>query len=579
MQQRLERFRDTISAAGLDGFIVPHGDEYGNEYLPPSAERLSFLTGFTGSAGTAIILPQRAVLFRDGRYILQAQKQVDPELFEFAHLIEEPPEAWLARNLPAGTRLGYDPWLHTAQQIDKLDGAVLKAGGILIAVAENPVDAIWTGRPQPPQEQISAYPVEFAGETQGSKRARIVETLKVDGLDAVVMTDPASIAWLLNVRGNDVPCAPLPLSFAILHADGIMEWFVDPAKTKGLSLPDVRSRAQVEFLSALQALRDKRVLVDPAGVPVAVRDVLKNAGAEIRAGTNPCVLPKACKNESELSGSRAAHLRDAVALVKFLSWFEVQDKTTLSEINVSARLEDFRAESNLYRGPSFDTISGSGPNGAVVHYRADEASNRMLDPSSLLLLDSGAQYEDGTTDITRTLPLGTPTPEMREMFTRVLKGHIAIAAIRFPPGTSGVQLDVLARQFLWSSGLNYDHGTGHGVGSYLSVHEGPQRIAPKAEPVELRPGMIVSNEPGYYQPGEYGIRIENLVAVRQGDDGFLEFETLSHVPIDTRLVVADMLSRPERTWLNQYHARTRELLRPLLAETEARWLDRVCAPV
>ena len=582
---RLETLRTTLRQLSLDGFIVPHGDEYASEYPPPCARRLHYVTGFTGSAGTAIILPGRAVLFRDGRYVLQAAAEVSPELFEFAHLAEDPPHAWLARNAPQGMRLGYDPWLHTPRQADALREALAKTGGTLVAVGQNPIDAIWPDRPSPPCAPIFVHPEQLAGESSASKRTRLAHDLRAEALDAAVLTDPPSIAWLLNVRGGDVPCAPLPLSFAILNRDATVDWFVDPAKLNDLALSECRVHPLERLSGVLRGLAGKRVLLEqsgasyPGGAPSAVADILAEAGAVAVFGANPCMLPKACKNEAELAGSRAAHLRDGVALAKFLSWFERADKAALDELSVAAKLEEFRAASNLYRGPSFETIAGSGPNGAIVHYHADATTNRRLDSGSLLLLDSGAQYEDGTTDITRTLSLGTATPEMREMFTRVLKGHVAIAAIRFPPGTSGLLLDVLARQFLWSSGLDFAHGTGHGVGSYLSVHEGPQRISPRADPVPLRAGMIVSNEPGYYQAGDYGIRIENLVAVREGEDGFLDFETLSHTPIDRRLIIADMLSRQERNWLDTYHLKTRELLLQHMDEPQTRWLNWACAPL
>ena len=574
---RLTRLRARLKAESLGGFIVPHDDEFQNEYLPADAERLAYITGFTGSAGMAIVLMDRAALFVDGRYTLQAPTQVNTALFEVAHLTNNPPTEWLARNLTAGMHLGYDPWLHAPAQIETLEEVAAKANARMVAVQHNPLDAIWDHRPKPPAEPVHLHPLEFAGESSEKKRTLLAEKLREDKIDAVIITDPASIAWLLNVRGNDIPHTPVVLSHAILYADGQVDWFVDPTKRGNLHIDGVRVYGCSEFSPKLGEMMGKRVSVDQNTVS-GVFERLRAGGAEIVRGQNPCLLPKACKNQTELDGARAAHLRDGAALSNFLAWFAAADQTRLTEIDIANRVEEFRAVSNHYRGPSFDTIAASGPNGANAHYHADEASNRTLDPNNLLLLDSGAQYQDGTTDITRTIPIGMAAANMREMFTLVLKGHIALARARFPAGTTGTQLDVLARQFLWQRGVNYDHGTGHAVGSYLSVHDGPGRIfTTRGDGAVLHPGMIVSNEPGYYEAGAYGIRIENLVTVKKGADGYLELETISLAPIDRALIVAEMLTGEERAWLNDYHARVERELQPLVDAATAAWLKRACA--
>ncbi len=585
MTDTLPRLRAQLKAQDLDGFVVPHGDEFQNEYTSPSAERLAFVTGFTGSAGYAVILAAKAAFFTDARYTQQAEMQVAGDLFERASITGDAPMAWIAANLPAGARLGYDPWLHTPRQVEALENAVTKAGGTLVAAASSPIDAVWGNRPAAPLTQAVLHPENVAGESAASKRARLAHGLRQEGIDAAVLVNPTSIAWLLNIRGGDIPFLPVILSYAILLADGSVDWFVDPAKLNGLTLDGVRTHAFDSFPAALRNFGGKRVQLDggggsyPGGVSAMIVDTLRAGGARLEFLPDPCLLPKACKNEIEIAGSREAHRRDGAALSGFLAWFAQAERSTLTELDLVAKLAEWRQKSPLYRGPSFDTISGSGPNGAIMHYHVDQASNRKLDEGSLLVLDSGGQYQDGTTDITRTLALGKPDAIMREMFTLVLKGHIALATARFPKGTAGIHLDALARQFLWARGADFAHGTGHGIGSYLSVHEGPQRISAKADPVALLPGMIVSNEPGYYEPGEYGIRIENLVAVKEGEDGFLEFETLSLAPIDRRIVVADILTRSERTWLNQYHGRVLATLTPLVDEATARWLDKACEPL
>jgi Xaa-Pro aminopeptidase len=570
MSTRIEALRAELARRNLDAFVVPHADEFQNEYLPPHAERLAWLTGFTGSAGIAVVTADKAALFADGRYTLQAATQSPG--WEQHHLTDDPPERWIEAHLKPGMALGFDPWLHTPKQVEALE----KTGVTLLPVETNPIDAVWSDQPAPPLAPIVLHPEEYAGESSVVKRTRIAGTLRQSGIDATVLADPSAIAWLLNVRGGDVPCTPLPLSFAVLNADATVEWFVDAAKTANLGrLSDVRMHFFTDFGPFIATMGSKRVLADPAQCPHAVFRALEQAGATIERRRDPCLMPRAAKNEVELQGSRAAHRRDGAALARFLAWFDGADKSSLTEIGVAEKLEGFRAVSNMHRGPSFQTIAGAGPDGAIVHYHAQPESDRTLVQNSFLLLDSGAQYLDGTTDITRTLCVGSPSDEMKAMYTLVLKGHIAIATARFPAGTTGQQLDVLARQFLWQARANYDHGTGHGVGSYLSVHEGPQRISPKAEAVELKPGMILSNEPGFYKAGEYGIRIENLVAVREDGPGWLSFETLSLAPIDLSAVDARLLTPAEKAWLVDYHAKVQEALLPQLAHEDAEWLKRV----
>ncbi|UCH75490.1 MAG: aminopeptidase P family protein [Rhodospirillales bacterium] len=589
MRDRLESLREELARQKLDGFVVPHSDEFQNEYLPPSAERLAWLTGFTGSAGVAVVLADKAAVFTDGRYTLQIRDQVDESLFEIRHITEQPPKDWIAEHLPEGGRLGYDPWLHTETALESWRAAAEKAGGELVAAETNPLDSVWTDRPVAPAAPVVPHDLAFAGEASDAKRRRVGEALAEKDTDAAVITAPDSIAWLLNVRGGDVSHTPLPLSFATVYADGRVEWFVDPAKT-GPDLAahlgdEVTIRPRDEFEPALWALGNSRVLADPAATSALVFDRLGKAGAKIVKEADPCQLPKACKNAVEIEGARAAHRRDGGALTRFLCWLTTEaPKGGLSEIAAADRLRALRFEGENIRDLSFRTISGSGPNGAIVHYSVTPESDRALKPGELYLVDSGAQYLDGTTDVTRTIAIGEPTPEMRDRFTRVLKGHIAIATARFPEGTSGAQLDALARTALWQAGLDYDHGTGHGVGSYLSVHEGPQRISKIPNTVALKPGMIVSNEPGYYKEGAYGIRIENLVCVVPVEiDGaektMLGFEALTLAPIDLKLVDTSLLLPAEIEWLDAYHTRVREALTPLLDKETAAWLAEATRPV
>ncbi|MEQ9528474.1 MAG: aminopeptidase P family protein, partial [Parvibaculaceae bacterium] len=569
---------------GLDGFLIPRSDEHQGEYVPAHAERLRWLTGFSGSAGMAIVMLDKAAIFVDGRYTLQVRGQVDLDTFEAKHLMDEPPSRWIEENLPKGAKLAYDPWLHTIDAVARFRKAAEKAGGTLVPVDTNPLDAVWDDQPEPPVAKIVPHPIEFAGEPAADKIRRLASDLMSGDADTAVLTMPDSIAWAFNIRGNDVPHTPLPLSFALLHEDGHAELFIDERKLDDQARAHlgniVTVRPRGDLGGALDELGQakKTVLVDPATCASWIEARLSAAGAEVKRGTDPCELPKAIKNEAEVNGTRAAHLRDGQALTKFLRWIATEaPKGGVTEIDAAQRLEAFRAETGELKDVSFDTISGAGANGAIVHYRVTTATNMPLKSGELFLVDSGAQYMDGTTDVTRTIAIGTPGAEERDRFTRVLKGHIGIATARFPEGTSGAQLDAFARMALWKSGLDYDHGTGHGVGSYLSVHEGPQRIS-KMGHQPLKAGMIVSNEPGYYKPGGYGIRIENLCVVTPpapvegGERMMMGFETLTLAPIDLALVEKSLLTEEEVDWLNAYHARVREALSPGLdAETKA-WL-------
>ena len=587
-EARLAALRGALAQAELHGFLVPRADEHQGEYVPKAAERLQFLTGFTGSAGLAIVLAERAAVFVDGRYTLQVEDEVDRRLYEICHLSKTPPWDWLAEAVKRGQRVAYDPWLHTPDGLARLKAAAAKAGASLVPVP-NAVDAIWADRPAPPAAPVVPHGAEFAGQPSAEKRAALAKKMAADGIAAAVITLPDSIAWLLNVRGGDVTHSPLPLSFAILRRDGTVDWFLDPRKAAPELAPhlgaEVRVRAPGEFAEALAAFKGDKVQADPATAASWIFDRLEEAGAAIVREADPCLLPKACKNEVELQGMRAAHRRDGAALSKFLGWVAREaPKGGVREVAAADRLEAFRRQSNLFRDLSFHTISGAGPHGAIVHYRASAASDRELRPGELYLVDSGGQYPDGTTDVTRTVAIGTPTTEMKRHFTLVLKGHIAIATARFPAGTSGSQLDALARLALWREGLDYDHGTGHGVGHYLCVHEGPQRISKLPSTVALKPGMIVSNEPGYYRTGAYGIRIENLVAVAkvgetEGGGDLLGFETLTLAPIDRALVDAALLTHDEIAWLDAYHARVRAEIGPQLEGEERAWLEAATAPL
>jgi Xaa-Pro aminopeptidase len=581
---RLASLRAELKRRRLDGFVVPRSDEHQGEYVPKRAERLAWLTSFTGSAGAAVVLSDKAAVFVDGRYTLQVRQQTDTALFEPRDLVEEGPAGWIAKVLSKGAKLGYDPWLHTQAAVEGLRAAAEKAGGSLVACETNPIDAVWKDQPAAPTAKAIIQDAALAGENAESKRTRIAEDVKSQGADAAVITMPDSICWLLNIRGGDVPHTPFALSFAILNSDGSTDLFMDARKTSPELIQHlgnaVRIRDPKDFAPALDALKGKSVVADPTTAASAIFDRLAKAGARIRRAPDPVQLPKACKNSIEIEGTRQAHVRDGAALSKFLSWLAREAPGGhLTEIDAAKTLEGYRAQTGALRDLSFDSISGAGSNGAVVHYRVTKSTNRPINNNEVFLIDSGAQYPDGTTDVTRTVIVGTPTAEMKDRFTRVLKGHIALATVRFPEGTTGMALDAFARRPLWEAGLDYDHGTGHGVGSYLSVHEGPQNISKRNVTQTLKPGMICSNEPGFYKAGEFGIRIENLVVVSEakpvkgGERKMMEFETITLAPIDLGLVEPKLLSADERDWLNAYHARVRATLTPLVDDETRPWLE------
>ena len=588
---RVAALRTELARRGLTGFIIPRSDRHQNEYVPASEERLAWLTGFTGSAGAAIVLMDRAVLFVDGRYTLQVREQVDTSLFTIEHLVETPPDRWIETNLTNADRLGYDPWLHTVESAERLAKACAAAGATLVAVEPDLIDAIWSDRPSPPLGAVMLHDLRFAGEAEEDKLARIRAELVKLRADALIVSDPHAVAWAFNIRGADVAHTPLPLAFAVIPQAGRPALFVDGRKLSN----DVRDRLEgladirepADFVQALAALGQARktVRLDQATAADALARLVTTHGGKVARGACPIALMKAIKNPAEISGARAAHVRDGVAVTRFLAWFDREAaRGALTEVDAVAALESFRRDTGLLKDISFPTISGAGPDGAIVHYRVTSKTNRGIAPGELFLIDSGGQYQDGTTDITRTVAVGAPTAEMCERFSQVLKGHIAIARAVFPDGTTGAQLDSFARQFLWTQGLDFDHGTGHGVGSYLSVHEGPARIS-KLGTTALRRGMILSNEPGYYKAGAYGIRIENLVlvveaaAVPDAEKALNAFETLTLAPIDRRLVVADMLTPDEMDWLDGYHARVAQILSPLVDDETRAWLAAATRPL
>lgn len=583
---RLALLRRAMADAGLAGFVVPRADAHQGEYVAACDDRLAWLTGFTGSAGLCAVLNDVAGVFADGRYRVQVRAQVDLDHFTPVDWPETKPGAWLAQHLPEGGTVGFDPWLWTPQQIDEIAAALPE--GVRLVPTDNLIDAVWPDRPAPPTGRITPWPETFAGATHAEKRARLAENLRESGARAVVITLTDSLAWLLNIRGADIPRNPVPQGFAILQYTGNVQLFIDPAKlnaeTRAHLGDAVTLAAPDAFGPALDAL-DGPVQLDRKSVPVWVVQRLDAADITHRWGEDPCILPKAQKTLAELKATRRAHLRDGAAVCEFLAWFDAQPPGTLTEIDMVTKLEACRAATGQLRDISFDTIAGSGPNGALPHYRVTDATNRTVQGGNLTVLDSGGQYLDGTTDITRTLPTGTPGAAERAAFTRVLQGMIAISRLRFPRGLAGRDLDALARYPLWLADMDYGHGTGHGVGVYACVHEGPQRLSRVSE-VPLAPGMILSNEPGYYREGAFGIRIENLIVVREaaprkGGDGatHLDFETLTYVPIDRRLIVAQMLSEGERAWLDSYHAACRDKIGPLLSGTALVWLDHATQPL
>jgi Xaa-Pro aminopeptidase len=572
---RLAMLREEMAAEGIDATLVPRADRFQGEYVAPHDDRLAWLTGFTGSAGFCLVTAAEALVFVDGRYRVQVRDQV-AEDFTPMDWPAQTHVGWLAQAFPEGAVLGFDPWLHTMEEIGRLERDLPK---ITFRRIDNLIDRIWADQPAPPAAPITAHPLEFAGETHEAKRARLARDLAAKGEAAALITLPDSVAWLFNIRGADIPRNPIAHAFALLRADGTAVLLTDPAKCTEV-LDHLGPEVAVRDESALaEVLRETGgpVRIDPQSTPQAVADMLAEAGIEARHGADPCRIPKACKNAGELQGMREAHLRDAVAMCRFLAWFDRADQTALSEIDLVRSLEGFRRDTNMLREISFDTIAGAGPNGALPHYRVTTDSNRRLTEGALIVLDSGGQYPDGTTDITRTLVVGEAGTEEKRAFTLVLKGMIAISRARFPRGVAGAHLDALARYPLWLAGMDYDHGTGHGVGAYLCVHEGPQRLA-RGGDVALQEGMILSNEPGYYREGAFGIRIENLIAVEKaapvpGGDArdMLAFETLTWVPIDRQLVATDMLTAEERAWIDDYHNTCRDKIGPLLPEDCAVW--------
>ncbi|MCQ1572012.1 aminopeptidase P family protein [Neorhizobium galegae] len=595
-RDRVSALRAKFADLGIDGFLVPRADEYQGEYVPASAERLSWLTGFTGSAGMALVTQREAIVFVDGRYVTQLAEQVDGSVFTAGDLVNEPPHVWLPRHGAKGFRLGIDPWLHAGAEVRRLEKAFAEVGGSLVLLDANPLDAIWADRPAEPLGAVSIQKQEHAGTLASEKIAAIASQVKEKGAAAVVIADPTSVAWIFNIRGDDVPHTPYPLSRAIIPAVGKAEIFLDQMKTgieQAAYLAQIAvQRPPSEFLARLAAFSadGAKILIDPDLTPLALTKAITAAGGDVVEASDPAKLPRACKNREELEGSAKAHLQDGAAMVEYLCWLDAQAPGTITEIDAVKALEATRARvgqnmQNPLKDISFDTISGAGEHGAVIHYRVTTETNRKLEAGELFLVDSGAQYVNGTTDITRTVAVGSVPEEHKRFFTLVLKGMIGISTARFPKGTRGCDLDPLARIALWKAGGDYAHGTGHGVGSYLSVHEGPQRISRLATQ-ELLPGMILSNEPGYYRPGSFGIRIENLIYVTGaeeidgGDQPMLAFETLTWCPIDRRLVLPDLMTAEELGWLNGYHAAVREKLLPLIEDDAVKtWLVKATEPL
>ncbi|HVV91817.1 MAG TPA: aminopeptidase P family protein [Hyphomicrobiales bacterium] len=587
--ERVATLRAALAARRLDGVLVPRADEYQNEYVPPSDERLAWLSGFTGSAGIAVVLKDAAAIFVDGRYTVQVKSQVDPAVFAIENIAETAPADWLRRHLKPGMKLGFDPSLHTAEAVERYRAAAADAGAELVAAEPNPIDAIWRDRPAPPLKPVTLHEPRFAGEGAADKVARVQAELARAKSDAVILTDPHAVAWLFNIRGGDVSHTPLPLARAVVPASGRPTLLVDGRKLDNrvratlADLADIAEPADLDREIGRLGAADAKVMLDPAGASFRLLARLEDAGATVLRRADPVAKLKAVKNAAEIAGARAAHRRDAVALCRFLAWVDREAATgKLTEIAAAETLEAFRDESGALKDLSFPTISAAGPNAALPHYRVSRDSNRVVEPG-FLLVDSGAQYEDGTTDVTRTIVVGRPGAERLDRFTRVLQGHIAIATAIFPRGTSGAQIDAFARRPLWEAGTDFDHGTGHGVGSYLSVHEGPQRIS-KLGTVALEPGMIVSNEPGYYKEGAYGIRSENLVLVQEvaldgAERPMLGFETLTLAPFDRRGLAPMLMTAAERAWLDAYHARVLAEVGPSVdAETKG-WLEAACAPI
>jgi Xaa-Pro aminopeptidase len=591
-ETRLAALRAQLKTDRLDGFVVPICDEHMSEYVGSYAQRLAWLTGFQGSAGSAVVLGAQAAIFTDGRYTLQVRAQVDGAHWSYVGVPQTSMADWLKANAPSGARIGYDPWVHTKGWLEAATKALAEKNATLVAVERNPLDAVWEDQPSPSAAKLRVHDDIYAGQSAAAKRQAVADWLQDNQLDATVITALDSIAWTFNIRGSDVSHTPVALSFAVLHKDATADLYVEPGKidteVRAHLGNAVRLHDRAAFAPALAALHGKRIAVDPDRAVAAIFAALERGGAACVPLRDPTVLAKALKNSVEQAGHRAAQSRDGAALTRFLHWLSVEaPKGSVDELSAAAKLLGFREETGKLRDLSFDTISGAGPNAAICHYKVDDSTNLSIPPSSIYLVDSGGQYQDGTTDVTRTVWIGpgTPSAEMKDRFTRVLKGHIALARAVFPKGTRGTQLDTLARQYLWAAGVDYAHGTGHGVGSFLAVHEGPQRIATSAggqagtdEP--LAAGMIISNEPGYYKAGAFGIRIENLVLVEPRDiagaeGDYLGFETLTFAPIDTSLIDVDLLDRDERHWFNAYHAQVRAKLAPQLDGDVLNWLIQV----
>ncbi|MGK2911335.1 MAG: aminopeptidase P family protein [Sphingobium sp.] len=589
-EARLAALREQLKKDRIDGFVVPLTDEHMSEYVGAYAQRLAWLTGFQGSAGSAVVLPEAAAIFVDGRYTLQVREQVDGSLWQYQSVPQTSVAGWLAENTNNGGRIGYDPWLHTRAWVQQATAALAEKGAALAAVDTNPIDAVWPNRPAPSNARLVTHDESYAGKSARDKRQDMADWLSARKADAAVLSALDSIAWTFNIRGADVERTPVALAYAIVHADATADLYVAPEKISDEVIQHlgnaVRVHDRADFADALSDLAGKTVVADPERAVAAIFDQLDKGGAKVLALRDPAVLAKAVKNDAEITGHRAAQARDGAALSRYLHWLSMEaPKGELTELTAAAKLQDLREETGKLKDLSFDTISAFGPNGASPHYKVDETSSLPIKTGSLYLVDSGGQYLDGTTDVTRTIAIGTPTDEMRERFTLVLKGHIALARAVFPQGTRGGQLDVLARQHLWARGFDYAHGTGHGVGSFLSVHEGPQRIATFGGGDEpLRAGMILSNEPGYYKAGEYGIRIENLVLVEERDvpdaeQPMMGFETLTFAPIDRNVIAQGLLTSDEREWLNAYHATVLEIVGPQLQGEAKAWLDDACAPL
>jgi Xaa-Pro aminopeptidase len=580
--KRLQALWDELEKRGLDGFIIPHADEFQGEYVPAYAQRLAWLTGFTGSAGLAIVHRDGSAIFIDGRYTIAVREQIDTNLFKIFNISDCSPYKWLSKQKAA--KLGYDSWLHTPKELDKLKTACKKVSSELISCKNNLIDIIWEDQPEKPLAEVIPHPLCYAGETSQNKREKIAKKLIDDNVDATVLTTPDSIAWLLNIRGGDVPYAPLPLCFAILYNNSKVDLFLDSKKIGEGLIEHLGKTITIQspnsLANKLNELGKKAVLLDSKNTANWFFEQLEIAKAKTVKGDNPCLLAKACKNNTEIIGMRAAHHKDGIALTRFLYWLNKNAlNQSINEIQAAERLEKFRLENKKIQYLSFETISAAGANAAIVHYQANLKTNKILTENSIYLVDSGGQYLEGTTDVTRTIVIGKPTTEQKTRFTQVLKGHIALASCRFPKGTTGSQLDVLARHALWQVGIDYQHGTGHGVGSYLSVHEGPQSISQRANNVALKAGMVISNEPGYYKEGAFGIRIENLVLVTEaqdikgGENSMLGFETLTLAPIDLNLVDISLLDKSEIAWLNKYHQKVFSEIGPELDDEERNWLE------